>query len=56
MLGKKYRKQIALFSRGGRAILQAIRRQEYDTLSQRPSLSRWQKSRLAMGMLIGVSA
>jgi squalene synthase HpnC len=43
---------IALFTRGGRAILQAIRRQNYDTLTSRPALSRWQKSRLAMGLLL----
>lgn len=39
---------IALFSKGGRAILQSIRDQDYDTLSSRPSLSSWQKARLLM--------
>ena len=42
------RGQISLFGQGGRAILQAIRRQDYDTLSARPSLSRWQKGRLIL--------
>lgn len=39
---------IALFSKGGRAILQAIRDQEYDTLTSRPALSSWQKARLVV--------
>jgi hypothetical protein len=45
-----------LFGKGGRAILQAIRDQNYDTLSARPSLSAWQKSRLllsAVGAKLG---
>lgn len=37
------RTQISLFSRGGLAILEAIRRLNYDTLSSRPTLSRVQK-------------
>jgi squalene synthase HpnC len=52
-LEAKYQKQIMLFSRGGRAILQAIRRQNYDTLSSRPALSRIQKTRLALGLVMG---
>jgi squalene synthase HpnC len=53
MLEKRYRKQIALFTRGGRAILQSIRDQNYDTLSSRPALSRWRKGRLALSLMIG---
>jgi squalene synthase HpnC len=57
MLAPVYRRQIALFGRGGRAILGAIERQGYDTLSRRPALSRWQKIRLiastACSMLAG---
>jgi squalene synthase HpnC len=57
MLAPVYRRQIALFGRGGRAILSAIERQGYDTLSRRPALSRWQKTRLiastACSMLAG---
>jgi squalene synthase HpnC len=57
MLAPVYRRQIALFGRGGRAILAAIGRQGYDTLSRRPALSRWQKTRLiastACSMLAG---
>jgi len=46
LLDASVRSQIALFTQGGRAILQAIRKQNYDTLSHRPSLSALQKSRL----------
>jgi squalene synthase HpnC len=53
LIDRKYRKQISLFGRGGRAILGAIRAQGYDTLSSRPSLSRWRKLTLAGGLLLG---
>jgi phytoene/squalene synthetase len=53
LLDKKFQKQIALFSRGGRAILQAIRRRNYDTLTKRPKLTLLRKSRLALGMVFG---
>jgi squalene synthase HpnC len=53
LLDKRYRRQIALFSRGGRAILQAIRGRNFDTLTSRPSLSYWKKTRLALGLLFG---
>jgi squalene synthase HpnC len=46
LLDPSVRGHIGLFSKGGRAILQAIRDKGYDTLSSRPSLSGWQKSRL----------
>ncbi len=46
------RKQIALFGKGGEAVLHAIRRQNYDTLSRRPTLSRWQKGKL-IGSTLG---
>jgi squalene synthase HpnC len=48
------RPQIRLFGRGGRAILAAIGRRNYDTLTRRPSLSRWQKGRLILASLPGV--
>ncbi len=44
-------RQIALFGRGGRAVLAAIRLQDYDTLCRRPALSRWQKGRLVLHTL-----
>jgi len=46
MLNSQIRPQISLFTQGGRAILQAIRNQNFDTLTSRPSLSKWQKGRL----------
>jgi squalene synthase HpnC len=52
-LDKKFRKQIMLFSRGGRAILKAIRRRNYDTLTRRPRLSWAQKTGLALGLVMG---
>jgi squalene synthase HpnC len=46
MLEPAVRSHVALFARGGRAILRAIRNQDYDTLTRRPRLSAVQKSRL----------
>ena len=53
LLAAAYRRQIALFGKGGRAICAAVRRQDFDTLSRRPRLSKWQKARLVIGTLIG---
>jgi squalene synthase HpnC len=53
MLRPSVRMQISLFDKGGRAVLASIRRQNYDTLSRRPALSRWQKSRLILSALGG---
>lgn len=56
LLEPSVRGHIALFGKGGRAILQAIREQGYDTLGSRPELSRWQKSQLllsAVGAKLG---
>lgn len=47
------RPQIALFSLGGRAVLRAIRRANYDTLTVRPALSRMDKLRLMAPAIIG---
>jgi squalene synthase HpnC len=52
MLDRSVRGQISLFGAGGRAILQAIRKQKYDTLTWRPSLSKWQKGYLIMTALL----
>ena len=55
LLEPAIRRQIRLFGNGGKAVLTAIRRQHYDTLSRRPRLSRWQKGRLilsAMGIYL----
>jgi squalene synthase HpnC len=51
LLDPSVRGQIGLFGQGGRAILQAIRRQDYDTLTSRPTLSAWQKGRLVLSAL-----
>jgi squalene synthase HpnC len=53
MLRPAVRGQIALFTKGGRAVLEAIRRQNYDTLTHRPALSKWQKGRLLFGAMLG---
>jgi len=53
MLDRSVRGQVALFGKGGRAVLEAIRRQNYDTLTRRPSLSKLQKGRLVMSALAG---
>ncbi len=51
MLRPAVRRQIALFAKGGRAVVRAIRSQGYDTLTRRPVLSRWQKGRLVLSAL-----
>ena len=51
MVDPTIRQQVMLFSRGGRAILHAIRGQDFDTLSQRPTLSKWQKGKLMAQVL-----
>ena len=51
MLRPAVRRQVKLFGQGGEAILRAIVRQDYDTLSRRPRLSRWQKGRLVLAGL-----
>jgi squalene synthase HpnC len=57
LLHGRIRQQVGLFSKGGRAVLDAIRRQNYDTLSHRPSLSKLQKGKLmARAMLAMMTA
>jgi squalene synthase HpnC len=53
MLDPSIRPQVSLFAAGGRAIAEAIRRQDFDTLSHRPSLSKWQKGKLVLTALLG---
>lgn len=45
----EFQLDVALFVRGGLAILRAIRRQRFDVLASRPTLSRWQKLALMLG-------
>lgn len=51
LLRPSVRMQVSLFGQGGRAVLSAIRRQNYDTLSRRPALSKWHKSKLILSTL-----
>lgn len=53
LLRRRVRTDIALYGRGGRAILQAIRRAGYNTLENRPTLSKWQKLSLMGRYLLG---
>ena len=48
LLDETVRPQISLFGQGGRAILAAIRRQDYDTLTRRPTVSNWSKGQLML--------
>ncbi len=48
LLNPSVRRQVGLFGRGGRAVLSAIQRRNYDTLSRRPVISRWTKARLVL--------
>jgi squalene synthase HpnC len=57
MLDASVRRHVMLFGKGGRAVLQAIRDQNYDTLTRRPAISRWQKGKLiAQAMLVVTGA
>ena len=46
------RGQVALYGKGGRAVLDAIRSQNFDTLARRPSLGKRQKGRLILSALM----
>lgn len=58
LVPRDVRLDIQLFSLGGEAILKMIRRQQYDTLSRRPSLGKgakvWLMMRALAGKLFGV--
>ncbi len=53
LLDDAVRPQVSLFGQGGRAILAAIRRQDYDTLTSRPTVSRWSKGQLVLRAIAG---
>lgn len=53
LLDDGIRPQVSLFGQGGKAVLHAIRRQNYDTLTSRPVLSRWQKGQLVLKAMAG---
>ena len=48
LVAKDLRLDLELFTAGGRAVLRAIEAQGYDVLSHRPTISDWQKGRLAL--------
>ncbi len=60
-LESSLRSDLALFTRGGLAVLQAIERQDYDVLNTRPTLSKldktkilaatWLRSKLGLGLI-----
>ena len=52
-LDRNARLPVALFTRGGVAVLDAIRRQDYDVLARRPALSKGRKARLLMAAFLG---
>src|SRR5262249_21832596 len=49
LLPHEARVDVDLFIRGGRAILQAIERIDYDVWTQRPEVSKWAKGKLLLG-------
>jgi squalene synthase HpnC len=53
MVNRSLALDLELFSRGGMAILQAIEKQDYNVLAQRPSLSKIKKAELAFRALAG---
>ena len=53
LLRPEVRGQVGLFGKGGRAVLAAIRRQNYDTLTSRPAISKWRKGQLLLGVMLG---
>jgi squalene synthase HpnC len=56
MLAPAVGRHVSLFARGGRAVLAAIRKQNYDTLTRRPAVSRWQKGRLMVSAMTAFAA
>lgn len=53
MVDRSLALDIELFSRGGMAILRAIKKQDYNVLAQRPSLSKLRKAELALRAVAG---
>lgn len=51
MMPRELRGQIELFARGGLAILDKIAAQDFDVLTARPRLSKWEKAMLVAGVM-----
>lgn len=49
LLPRAARVDVDLFSRGGRAILRAIERANYDVWARRPEVGKWEKGKLLLG-------
>jgi squalene synthase HpnC len=49
LLPREARVDVELFSSGGRAILRAIERIDFDVWSRRPEVSKWEKGKLLLG-------
>jgi squalene synthase HpnC len=47
---QSFKFDVALFVAGGLAVLEAIRRQDYNVWQGRPALSKWHKGRIALGV------
>lgn len=56
LVNRELRLDLQLFTAGGLAILEAIKRQGYDTLSIRPQVSKGKKLRLVLRGLLGLAA
>jgi squalene synthase HpnC len=52
LLPKEARIDVDLFIRGGRAILGAIEKIDYDVWARRPEVSKWEKGKLLLGALV----
>ena len=52
MVDEKLKLDIALFTKGGMRVLDAIERRRYDVLSRRPVVSKSAKARLALGTML----
>ena len=50
LVDQELRLDLELFTAGGRSVLRAIEAQDYDVLARRPTVSDWQKGRLALGL------
>ncbi len=51
LLPREARIDVDLFIRGGRAILHAIERSQFDVFTQRPEVTKWQKGKLLLGVM-----
>ncbi len=54
LVRRRVRTDVALYGRGGRAVLAAIRRIGYNTLEHRPTIGRWTRLSLLARYLIGL--